>query len=189
VWDGVSDARISFSASSLASSRPSHALEQMARLTENLNLQRGLLRHLDSISSINLHDNVKVTSISREEKDGGWPLVHLSDGRILRARLLVDYLRRLFNRLLTRVLSGWCRWIQFSRPLICRDKLVRLVLQCTSHRSHTLSSSPRRIRAGQYHCIPAFLTHRSHCLPAPFSDSLVIGLVDQATTGSRSDRC
>lgn len=64
---------------------------QMARLTENLNLQRGLLRHLDCINDIRLLDKVKVGSIHREEREGGgWPLVHLSDGRIIRARLLVS---------------------------------------------------------------------------------------------------
>ena len=66
---------------------------QMATLTENLNLQRGLLQHLDAASSVRLLDNVKVQSIRREEREGGgWPLVHLSDGRVLRTRLLVSVL-------------------------------------------------------------------------------------------------
>ncbi|EJF64010.1 ubiquinone biosynthesis hydrox [Dichomitus squalens LYAD-421 SS1] len=92
VWDGVSDARITFStqddhASFLPDASPQ---SQMARLTENLNLQRALLRHLDSNRTVELVDNVKVQSIVREEREGGgWPLVHLSDGRVLRARLLV----------------------------------------------------------------------------------------------------
>ena len=64
---------------------------QMARLTENLNLQRGLLRYLNGTSAVELIDKVKVQSIQREEREGGGrPLVHLSDGRVLRARLLVS---------------------------------------------------------------------------------------------------
>ncbi|KAI0918003.1 hypothetical protein AcV5_002791 [Taiwanofungus camphoratus] len=62
----------------------------MARLTENLNLQRGLLRRISAIPAVKLIDKVKVQSIQKADKQGGdWPLVHLSDGRILRARLLV----------------------------------------------------------------------------------------------------
>jgi len=94
VWDGISDARITFVA-------PEHGPEpsadpgdmrQMARLTENLNLQRGLLRHLSTVPEVQLFDKVKVSSIQREEREGGggWPMVHLSDGRTLRARLLVS---------------------------------------------------------------------------------------------------
>ncbi|PIL25239.1 hypothetical protein GSI_13128 [Ganoderma sinense ZZ0214-1] len=91
VWDGVSDARVTFSMqddhASILSAEPE---TQLARLTENLNLQRGLLRYLDKNGTVELADKVKVQSIVREEREGGgWPLVHLSDGRVLRARLLV----------------------------------------------------------------------------------------------------
>ncbi|KAI0083468.1 hypothetical protein BDY19DRAFT_900279 [Irpex rosettiformis] len=86
VWDGISDARIHFSAGDAAVEPAS----QIARLTENLNLQRGLLRHLSQFSEIELADKVKVDSIVQDEQEGGgWPLVHLSDGRVLRTRLLV----------------------------------------------------------------------------------------------------
>jgi len=87
IWDGISDARLTFSASD--SSDPS---SELSRLTENLNLQRALLRQLDAIPTIEIVDNVKVTSITREAEDsdgGGWPLVHISDGRVIRTRLLV----------------------------------------------------------------------------------------------------
>jgi ubiquinone biosynthesis monooxygenase Coq6 len=88
VWDGISDARISFSTSQLALGGPED--DGMARLTENLNIQRGLLRSLSAMPAVELADNVKVSSIQREEREGGgWPLVHLSNGRTLRARLLV----------------------------------------------------------------------------------------------------
>lgn len=64
----------------------------MARLTENLNLQRALLRHLEDIDGLQLLQKVKVESIQREDKAEGnaWPLVHLSDGTTIRARLLVS---------------------------------------------------------------------------------------------------
>ncbi|KAG6886200.1 hypothetical protein C0993_010762 [Termitomyces sp. T159_Od127] len=87
VWDGVSDARMTFSASEIGLERPQ---EGMARLTENLNLQRGLLRRLEELPEIQLIDKTKVKSILRDtDERGGWPLVHLENGQILRARLLV----------------------------------------------------------------------------------------------------
>ena len=97
VWDGLSDARITFSmqddhASILSGGEPQ---TQLARLTENFNLQRALLRYLDNSKTVELADKVKVQSIVREDREGGgWPLVHLSDGRVLRARLLVSSSRR-----------------------------------------------------------------------------------------------
>ena len=90
VWDGVSDARINFNSIEMGLGRAT-GNPQMARLTENLNLQRALLRHIGGNPATQLFDKIKVHSISREELDsGGWPLVHLSDGRVLRARLLVS---------------------------------------------------------------------------------------------------
>ncbi|KAI0761847.1 ubiquinone biosynthesis hydrox [Trametes elegans] len=92
IWDGISDARITFSTHDdnswelSGSSMPS----QLSRLTENLNLQRALLRRLDEAAAVETLDKVKVQSIQREEREGGgWPLLHLSDGRVLRTRLLV----------------------------------------------------------------------------------------------------
>jgi ubiquinone biosynthesis monooxygenase Coq6 len=85
VWDGISDARITFSASDLPA-----GTSQLSRLTENLNLQRALLRHISKIPEIKLLDKVRVDSIKNEEPEvNGWPLVHLSNGQTLRARLLV----------------------------------------------------------------------------------------------------
>ncbi|KAH9849907.1 ubiquinone biosynthesis hydrox [Lenzites betulinus] len=92
IWDGLSDARITFSTKDDGAwGMPgSGRLSQMARLTENLNLQRALLRQLRDVSAVEVLDKVKVQSIQREQREGGgWPLVHLSDGRVLRARLLV----------------------------------------------------------------------------------------------------
>lgn len=89
VWDGVSDARITFSASEL----PMHSTPEISRLTENLNLQRGLLRHIGQFPEVQLLHKVKVQNIVRDDCEGSaWPLVHLSDGTVIRARLLVsDY--------------------------------------------------------------------------------------------------
>lgn len=85
VWDGVSDARITFSVADLPLQTP-----EMSRMTENLNLQRGLLRHLAQIPEVQLLDNVRVTAIEKENQKDGWPLVRLSDGQTFRTRLLVS---------------------------------------------------------------------------------------------------
>lgn len=62
----------------------------MARLTETLNLQRGLLRRLRELPNVTLLDNTKVINIFEDDiPGGGWPIVQLSDGVALRARLLV----------------------------------------------------------------------------------------------------
>ncbi|KAG6334103.1 hypothetical protein ID866_4981 [Astraeus odoratus] len=90
VWDGLSDARIIFDAADLPPAGSARHAE-MARLTENLNLQRALLRHLDAVGGVQLLEKIRVESIQREDAEGGhgWPLVRLSDGTTLRARLLV----------------------------------------------------------------------------------------------------
>ena len=83
VWDGLSGARIEFDSSSHGAPGSS----QIAHMTENLNLQRALLRRLDELSGVSILDKVKVNSIQRD--DAGWPVVQLSSGHEVRARLLV----------------------------------------------------------------------------------------------------
>jgi hypothetical protein len=62
----------------------------MARLTETLNLQRGLLRRLRELPNVTLLDKTKVINIFEDDiPGGGWPIVQLSDGVALRSRLLV----------------------------------------------------------------------------------------------------
>jgi ubiquinone biosynthesis monooxygenase Coq6 len=62
----------------------------MARITENLNLQRGLLKHIEKLP-IELIDKTKVQAIERGPGElGGWPVIQLSNGQTLRARLLVS---------------------------------------------------------------------------------------------------
>ncbi|KIJ55620.1 hypothetical protein M422DRAFT_199919 [Sphaerobolus stellatus SS14] len=86
VWDGISDSRIVFSGSH-SLSRPD---SEMARLTEVLNLQRGLLRRLDKLKDVDVIDKTRVSSIEKEDRDGStWPIVTLANGKRLRARLLV----------------------------------------------------------------------------------------------------
>ncbi|KAF8318658.1 ubiquinone biosynthesis hydrox [Clavulina sp. PMI_390] len=84
VWDGVSNARIVFSQADMDADVP-----QMARLTENLNLQRALLQRLDDMpEQVSLLDKTKVESISQPDSTA-WPVVNLSDGSSLQTRLLV----------------------------------------------------------------------------------------------------
>jgi ubiquinone biosynthesis monooxygenase Coq6 len=89
VWDGISDARIDFNAAALGVGRGDGS-SQMARLTETLNLQRGLLKNIREQPNVTLLDNTKVENISDDQiPGGGWPTVQLSNGSTLRARLLV----------------------------------------------------------------------------------------------------
>lgn len=84
----MSDARITFSADDLGLNNVEAG---MARLTENLNLQRGLLQHLQNLPEIELIQKTRVKSIERDADDrGNWPLVALDNDRVLRARLLVS---------------------------------------------------------------------------------------------------
>jgi len=89
VWDGLTDARITFSAAELDLENPENG---MSRLTENLNLQRALLQHLNGKPGVQLIDKVRVQSIVNGPNEGDWPLVHLDNGRVIRTRLLVSAL-------------------------------------------------------------------------------------------------
>ncbi|KAI5120265.1 hypothetical protein M0805_004601 [Coniferiporia weirii] len=89
VWDGVSDARINFNASDVGFGYNNGQAPHMATMAENLNLQRALLRSLETSGAVEIMDKTKVDSIESDVERGGWPLVHTSNGGILRARLLV----------------------------------------------------------------------------------------------------
>ncbi|GJJ11441.1 hypothetical protein Clacol_005674 [Clathrus columnatus] len=86
VWDGISDARIVFAANEL-SSVSSQPIQEMARLTENLNLQRALLQCLEAYPGVSLLDKTKVDAIN--QMDNGWPVLSLANGRKIQTRLLV----------------------------------------------------------------------------------------------------
>ena len=91
VWDGLSDARINFSAAEMVTPGMP-APSQLSTLVENLNLQRALLRHISGMPTVSVLEKTKVQSIQKEDREGnGWPLLDLSDGRVLRARLLVSH--------------------------------------------------------------------------------------------------
>ena len=64
----------------------------MSRMTENLNLQRGLLKRLSQVPEVQLLDNVRVAAIEKEDGGNGWSLVHLSNSQTFRTRLLVSLL-------------------------------------------------------------------------------------------------
>ncbi|KAI9828674.1 MAG: putative ubiquinone biosynthesis monooxygenase [Thelocarpon impressellum] len=98
VWDGVSDASISFDwgsgSGSLGPARRTPEPQTIAYMTENLNLTAALLARLDELGGVEVLDKTRVEEISlgqaTEELDlSGWPVVQLSNGSKLTARLLV----------------------------------------------------------------------------------------------------
>lgn len=93
VWDGVSDARIVFNSNDLDLSTNGQEPSHIATMTENLNLQRALLQSLGNLGGVDILDNTKVSRIEKEADDGGWPIVHTSDGRKIRTRLLVSCMK------------------------------------------------------------------------------------------------
>lgn len=89
VWDGVTDARIDFE---LPVGSKSGSV--IAYMTENLNLTSGLLSRIHELGGVSIFDNSKVEDIAfgeeTEEFDlKEWPVVQLSSGKKLWARLLV----------------------------------------------------------------------------------------------------
>lgn len=95
VWDGVTGARIEFDWAP-ASAGPSSAGKTIAYMTENANLTSGLLSRLDELGGVSVFDGSKVEGIAfgeeREDLDldlREWPVVSLSGGKQLHARLLV----------------------------------------------------------------------------------------------------
>ncbi|TGZ84344.1 ubiquinone biosynthesis hydrox [Ascodesmis nigricans] len=88
VWDGVSNAKIIFS-SDLLPTAPT-----IAYMCENLNLVSSLLSRLDELGSTEILDKARVEGIEYGQDDGeldltSWPVVTVSSGRKLAARLLV----------------------------------------------------------------------------------------------------
>ncbi|GAA6010759.1 hypothetical protein JCM10207_005828 [Rhodosporidiobolus poonsookiae] len=109
VWDGLSSARIDFTAPFLPASSSSSSSEppspfplssrgSMSTLLENLNLQRAALRRIEQLNAsgearVEIVEGRRVASI--EEGEGGWPVVRMEEGKeggeevALRARLLI----------------------------------------------------------------------------------------------------
>jgi ubiquinone biosynthesis monooxygenase Coq6 len=98
VWDGMTDARISFDWT-FASSPPFRSRESsqnniIATMTENLNLTTALLNRISALGGVDIFSPTKVEGIhlgpSIHDLDlSSWPTLTLSDGRTLAARLLV----------------------------------------------------------------------------------------------------
>ena len=89
VWDGVTDARIEFDWQPNARTG-----NVMAYMTENLNLTSGLMKRLQELGAIDIFGKSKVESIEHGEETEEldlreWPMVTLSNGKTLAARLLV----------------------------------------------------------------------------------------------------
>ncbi|KAF8430157.1 hypothetical protein EV426DRAFT_542120 [Tirmania nivea] len=95
VWDGVSGAKIDFSWD--APSYPTTVTTTsgiIAYMTENINLTHGLISRLDELGGVEVLDKTRVERIKNGVDDGevdlnGWPVVEMSGGRKLTARLLV----------------------------------------------------------------------------------------------------
>ncbi|ORY87704.1 hypothetical protein BCR37DRAFT_401590 [Protomyces lactucae-debilis] len=76
VYDGVSDQQIEF-----------HEPIRIATMVENFNLQQALVKSINKTSA-QVHI-AKVEGVSQPDGSGGYPVVQLSDGTSLQARLLV----------------------------------------------------------------------------------------------------
>lgn len=84
VWDALTPSRLTFT-----SPPPQH----MSTLIEDLNLQRGLLKMIrERTPNVELIGGTRVEGITREQGVGGvgeWPVVRMTGGKGLRARLIV----------------------------------------------------------------------------------------------------
>lgn len=87
VWDGITGARIEFD-------WPAKQGRTIAYMNENLNLTSALLKRIDELGGVDILDQERVKEIAlgeeTEEVDlTSWPVLQLSGGRKLAARLLV----------------------------------------------------------------------------------------------------
>ena len=95
VWDGVSGAKIDFNwdaPSSLSTATATSGI--IAYMTENINLTNGLIARLGELGGLEILDKTWVEEITNGIDDGevdlsNWPVVEVSGGRRLTARLLV----------------------------------------------------------------------------------------------------
>jgi len=89
VWDGVSGTKIDFNWDATTSTSGT-----IAYMTENINLTHGLISRLDELGGVEVLDKSIVEGIRNGVDNGevnlsGWPVVEVSGGRRLTARLLV----------------------------------------------------------------------------------------------------
>ncbi|ELR05042.1 Putative ubiquinone biosynthesis monooxygenase [Pseudogymnoascus destructans] len=88
VWDGVTGSRIEFDWPQGSQGKT------IAYMNENLNLTSGLLKRIDELSGVSIFDNTKVENIELGQETEtadlrSWPIVQLSGGRQIAARLLI----------------------------------------------------------------------------------------------------
>jgi ubiquinone biosynthesis monooxygenase Coq6 len=96
VWDGVTDARISFDWGTARPLGPRNPAQPMtiAYMIENVNTTSMLLSRLEQLGGVDMMTGTKVSSIElgtdTQKMDlSSWPIVSLSNGKTLAARLLV----------------------------------------------------------------------------------------------------
>jgi ubiquinone biosynthesis monooxygenase Coq6 len=97
VWDGVTDARISFdwdTARPLIGPRNPAQPTTIAYMIENVNTTTMLLSRLEQLGGVDMMTGTKVSSIelgtdTEKMNLSSWPIVSLSNGKTLAARLLV----------------------------------------------------------------------------------------------------
>lgn len=97
VWDGVTDARISFDwdgARPLFTPRNPSQPTTIAYMIENTNTITALLTRLEELGGVDIFSSTKVDSIElgtdTEQLDlSSWPILSLSNGKTMAARLLV----------------------------------------------------------------------------------------------------
>jgi ubiquinone biosynthesis monooxygenase Coq6 len=88
VWDGITGSRIEFNWP------PTSQGKTIAYMTENLNLTSALLARIEELGGVSIFDNTKVENIGLGEETESldlrsWPIVRLTGGQQLAARLLI----------------------------------------------------------------------------------------------------
>ncbi|RFU36112.1 hypothetical protein B7463_g286, partial [Scytalidium lignicola] len=89
-WDGLTGSRIEFSWPATTA----NGGKTIAYMSENLNVTSALMKRIDELGGVEVLDKTKVENIvlGEETEDAdlrSWPVVRVSDGRQLTARLLV----------------------------------------------------------------------------------------------------
>lgn len=164
----------------------------MSRMVENINLQRALLRRLGSMHDVDLYDKLKVSAIERQGAvgsaiaPGDWPLVHLSDGRTLRARLLVSnslLCMRFQGAQIQRLKLGWRRWVQLSCSFVCTNPLLRMGLRHACSGGHLIPrpSTFRATVSPKYNRVSTLPSDRTNRVPSCLPYCILARLVDEAT--------
>lgn len=92
VWDGVTGSSINFDWTAAGPVPPSE--RTIAHMAENSNIVSALLARVNELGNVHVHDSTRVESINLGEETEtfdmrSWPIVTLSNGQTLAARLLI----------------------------------------------------------------------------------------------------